>query len=86
MVTRADRSARYLRGYDELIHHNLILSQGHPRRLQQRYDLPRGAEPARLDHFNIVVPDPRSRAQARAVRRDPDQELGDQGFGLVGTG
>lgn len=26
-------------------------------RLQQRYDLRRGAEVARLDHFNIVVPD-----------------------------
>jgi len=113
--------ALYLRGYDELIHHNLILRQGgvaaaarlayrvrtaadldlagaffaalgsrtarvpagvtpgvgeavraedplgftvefffeadHAERLQQRYDLRRGAEPARLDHFNIVVPD-----------------------------
>ena len=29
-------------------------------RLQQRYDLRRGAEPARLDHFNIVVPDVRA--------------------------
>jgi catechol 2,3-dioxygenase len=26
-------------------------------RLQQRYDLRRGAEVARMDHFNIVVPD-----------------------------
>ena len=29
-------------------------------RLQQRYDLRRGAEVARLDHFNIVVPDVQS--------------------------
>ena len=29
----------------------------HPERLQQRYDLRRGAEVARLDHFNICVPD-----------------------------
>ena len=29
-------------------------------RLQQRYDLRRGAEPARMDHFNIVVPDVRA--------------------------
>ena len=29
-------------------------------RLQQRYDLRRGAEPARLDHFNVVVPDVRA--------------------------
>ena len=28
-----------------------------PERLVQRYDLRHGAEPARLDHFNIVVPD-----------------------------
>lgn len=28
-------------------------------RLIQRYDLRRGAEPARIDHFNIVVPDVR---------------------------
>src|SRR5690242_1699848 len=112
--------ALYLRGYDELIHHNLILRQGQEaaaarlayrvrcpadldlaeaffadlgsrtarvpagatpgvgetirvedplgftveffaeadwaERLQQRYDLRRGVEPARLDHFNIVVP------------------------------
>ncbi len=121
VVSRATRDALYLRGYDELIHHNLILRQGsqpaaarlayrvrtaadldlaeaffgalgsrtarvpagvtpgvgeavraedplgftvefffhadHAERLQQRYDLRRGAEPARLDHFNIVVPD-----------------------------
>ena len=124
MVTRADADALYLRGYDELTHHNLILREGrepaaarlafrvrtaadldlaeafyaalgartarvpagvtpgvgetvraedplgftvefffaadHPQRLQQRYDLRRGAEPARLDHFNIVVPDVRA--------------------------
>ncbi len=29
-------------------------------RLQQRYDLRRGAEPARIDHFNLVVPDVRA--------------------------
>ena len=29
----------------------------HPERLQQRYDLRRGAEVARFDHFNICVPD-----------------------------
>ena len=116
--------ALYLRGYDELIHHNLILRAGrqpaaarlafrvrtaadldlaeaffaalgsrtarvpagvtpgvgeavraedplgftvefffdaeYAERLQQRYDLRRGAEPARLDHFNIVVPDVRA--------------------------
>jgi catechol 2,3-dioxygenase len=116
--------ALYLRGYDELIHHNLILRQGQEaaaarlayrvrcpadldlaeaffadlgsrtarvpagatpgvgetirvedplgftveffaeadwaERLQQRYDLRRGVEPARLDHFNIVVPDVRA--------------------------
>jgi catechol 2,3-dioxygenase len=120
VVTRADADALYLRGYDELTHHNLILTEGpepgaarlafrvrtaadldraeafyaalgsrtarapagvtpgvgesvlaedplgftvefffaadHSPRLQQRYDLRRGAEPARLDHFNIVVP------------------------------
>ena len=114
----------YLRGYDELIHHNLILTAGavpaagrlafrvrtagdldlaeaffaalgsrtarvpagvtpgvgeavraedplgftvefffdaeYAERLQQRYDLRRGAEVARLDHFNIVVPDVRA--------------------------
>jgi catechol 2,3-dioxygenase len=124
VVTRADQDALYLRGYDELTHHNLILRQGpqaaaarlayrvrtaadldraevfyaalgartarrpegatpgvgdsvlaedplgftvefffaasHPARLQQRYDLRRGAEPARLDHFNLVVPDVRA--------------------------
>jgi catechol 2,3-dioxygenase len=123
-VTRAETDALYLRGYDELTHHNLILRQGqepaagrlafrvrgaadldlaesfyaalgartirvpagvtpgvgeavraedplgftvefffaadHPPRLQQRYDLRRGAEPARIDHFNIVVPDVRA--------------------------
>src|SRR5579875_377141 len=32
----------------------------HPPRLHQRYDLRRGAEIARLDHFNIVVPDVRA--------------------------
>ena len=117
-------AALYLRGYDELTHHNLILRQGrepaaarlayrvrtpadldlaeaffaalgartarvpagvtpgvgeavraedplgftvefffdatYVERLQQRYDLRRGAEPARLDHFNIVVPDVRA--------------------------
>ncbi len=121
VVTREDASALYLRGYDELTHHNLILRAGpvaaagalgfrvrsardlaraqefygslgcrtarlpagtvpgvgetvrvedplgfpaeffasseHPERLQQRYDLRRGAEVARLDHFNICVPD-----------------------------
>ncbi|HJY97056.1 MAG TPA: VOC family protein, partial [Streptosporangiaceae bacterium] len=124
VVTHADAGALYLRGYDELTHHNLILREGqepaaarlafrvrtaadldraeafyaglgartarlpagvtpgvgesvraedplgftvefffeadHPQRLQQRYDLRRGAEPARLDHFNIVVPDVRA--------------------------
>ena len=124
VVTRAEVGALYLRGYDELTHHNLILREGrepaaarlafrvrtaadldraeafyaalgartarlpagvtpgvgetvraedpfgftvefffvadHPQRLQQRYDLRRGAEPARLDHFNIVVPDVRA--------------------------
>src|ERR1700723_1968184 len=35
----------------------------HSQRLQQRYDLRRGAEPARLDHFNIVVPDVRAAYQ-----------------------
>lgn len=124
VVTAESPRALYLRGYDELIHHNLILSQGeqpaaarlayrvrtpadldragtffaalgcrtarvpagatpgvgeavraedplgftvelfhaagHAERLQQRYDLRRGAEPARLDHFNIVVPDVRA--------------------------
>jgi catechol 2,3-dioxygenase len=121
VVTYEDASSLYLRGYDELTHHNLILRAGpvaaagalgfrvrshadlaraqafygalgcrtsrlpagtvrgagetvvvedplgflvsffasasHPERLQQRYDLRRGAEVARLDHFNICVPD-----------------------------
>src|SRR3984885_4351700 len=120
VVTYEDASALYLRGYDELTHHNLIVRSGpeaaagalgyrvrtaadliraeayyaalgcrterlpagavrglgevvrvedplgflveffawsaHPERLQQRYDLRRGAEVARLDHFNICVP------------------------------
>jgi catechol 2,3-dioxygenase len=120
-VTAEEKSALYLRGYDELTHHNLVLRQGpkpalvalafrarrredlalaeayysalgckterrlpgstrgvgeavrvedplgftveffydvaKPERLVQRYDLRHGAEPARLDHFNIVVPD-----------------------------
>ncbi len=124
VVTSAEPDALYLRGYDELTHHNLILRAGpdpavgrlafrvrsfddlaaaeefyrarglrtmrisagdtpgvgeavraedplgftieffcsmtHPERLQQRYDLRRGAEIARLDHFNIVVPDVRA--------------------------
>src|SRR5215469_520882 len=121
VVTCEDTEALYLRGYDELTHHNLVLRAGpvaalgalafrvrsaadlaraeafygalgcrterrpagatrgvgetvraedplgflveffassaHPERLQQRYDLRRGAEVARLDHFNICVPD-----------------------------
>jgi 3,4-dihydroxyphenylacetate 2,3-dioxygenase len=121
VVTAEDAGSLYLRGYDELTHHNLILRAGpvaaagalgfrvrsagdlaraeafygslgcrtervpagtvrglgelvraedplgftveffaaaaHPERLQQRYDLRRGAEIARLDHFNISVPD-----------------------------
>jgi len=121
VVTEETPSALYLRGYDELTHHNLVLRHGpgaalaglafrvrspgdldraesfyralgcpvervtagatlgigeqvrtqdplgfpvslfasasHPERLQQRYDLRRGAEVARLDHFNICVPD-----------------------------
>ncbi len=124
VVTAETDDALYLRGYDELTHHNLILREGpeaaagrlayrvrtaadldlaeafyaelglrtervpagatpgvgeavraedpigftvefffsaaHPQRLQQRYDLRRGAEVARLDHFNIVVPDVRA--------------------------
>src|ERR1700723_2805132 len=124
VVTGASQKPLYLRGYDELTHHNLILREGpepaaarlafrvrtaadldraeafyaalgsrtarrpagatpgggetvqaqdplgftvefffaadHPQRLQQRYDLRRGAEPARLDHFNLVVPDVRA--------------------------
>jgi 3,4-dihydroxyphenylacetate 2,3-dioxygenase len=124
VVSRAEPGALYLRGYDELTHHNLILRRGpepaasrlafrvrspadldhaeafyralglrtarvpagvtpgvaeavraedplgftveffaeaaYVERLQQRYDLRRGAEVARLDHFNIVVPDVRA--------------------------
>ncbi len=124
VLTEETDDALYLRGYDELTHHNLILREGpepaagrlayrvrtaadldlaeafyadlglrtervpagvtpgvgeavraedpigftvefffsaaHPQRLQQRYDLRRGAEVARLDHFNIVVPDVRA--------------------------
>jgi len=124
VITRDTPGVLYLRGYDELLHHNLILRQGeqpaaarlafrvrtaadldlaeafftalgartarvpagvtpgvgeavraedplgftvefffdatYADRLQQRYDLRRGAEPARLDHFNIVVPDVRA--------------------------
>ena len=37
-----------------------FFSAAHPQRLQQRYDQRRGAEVARLDHFNIVVPDVRA--------------------------
>ena len=121
VITSAEPGALYLRGYDELTHHNLILREGaapacarlafrvrtpadldraeafyagrrtlrvpagvtpgvgesvrvtdplgftveffhhaaHAERLQQRYDLRHGAEVARLDHFNIVVPDVR---------------------------
>ena len=123
-ITRDTPGVLYLRGYDELIHHNLILRAGpepaaarlayrvrtaadldlaeaffaalgartarvpagvtpgvgeavraedplgftveffhhadQAERLQQRYDLRRGAEPARLDHFNIVVSDVRA--------------------------
>ena len=124
VISSESPKALYLRGYDELIHHNLILRQGdqpgaarlafrvraaadldlaeaffaglgsrtarvpagvtpgvgeavraedplgftvelffgaeYADRLQQRYDLRHGAEPARLDHFNIVVPDVRA--------------------------
>ena len=124
VVSSESPKALYLRGYDELLHHNLILTAGaapgagrlayrvrtaadldlaeaffaalgsrtaripagvtpgvgeavraedplgftvefffgadYAERLQQRYDLRRGAEPARLDHFNIVVPDVRA--------------------------
>jgi catechol 2,3-dioxygenase len=123
VVTEAGPGILYLRGYDELTHHNLILRAGpepaagrlafrvrgeadldravhfydslgcravrvpagqtagigdavraedplgftveffhraaHADRLQQRYDLRHGAEVARLDHFNIVVPEVR---------------------------
>jgi 3,4-dihydroxyphenylacetate 2,3-dioxygenase len=121
VVTDESAGTLYLRGYDELTHHNLVLRAGpvaacralayrvrsaddldraevfygalgcrvqripagytagigeavrvedplgftteffasasHAERLQQRYDLRRGAEVARLDHFNICVPD-----------------------------
>lgn len=121
VVTAAEPGALYLRGYDELTHHNLILTEGptasagriayrvrsnddlgraerfyagrgcrtrrvpagatrgvgetlrvedplgftveffhdvaHAERLIQRYDLRRGAQIARLDHFNLMVPD-----------------------------
>jgi catechol 2,3-dioxygenase len=121
VLTEASPGALYLRGYDELTHHNLILREGpEPAngrlsfrvrtsadldravefyrhlecrtvrlpagttpgigeavlvedplgftveffyeaaladRLQQRYDLRGGSEVARMDHFNIVVPD-----------------------------
>jgi len=121
VISEAGPGVLYLRGYDELAHHNLILREGskpanariafrvrspsdldraeryyesrgcatrrQPEgvtagtgdsvlvqdplgftveffhrtaladRLHQRYDLRRGAEVARLDHFNIVVPD-----------------------------
>lgn len=124
VVTRDTPDALYLRGYDELTHHSLILREGpqpaagrlafrvrnagdldlaeafyaalgsrttrvpagvtpgigeavraqdplgftvelffdadYVERLQQRYDLRRGAEIARFDHFNIVVPDVRA--------------------------
>jgi len=124
VVSAESATALYLRGYDELIHHNLILRAGPEpaaarlayrvrtaadldlaeaffaalgsrtsrvpagvtpgvgeavreedplgftvefffaadgaERLQQRYDLRRGAEPARLDHFNITVSDVRA--------------------------
>jgi len=124
VVTESGPGVLYLRGYDELTHHNLILTEGaepaagrlafrvrtpadldraaefygrlgcrtarvpggttpgvgaavraedplgciveffHSAapadRLQQRYDLRRGAEVARLDHFNIVAPDVQS--------------------------
>jgi len=120
-VSYEDDSALYLRGYDELIHHNLVLRQSDRAcmsrlgyrvrspedldraeaffgdrgcrwrrvepgttpgigealrvedplgftvelvsdidqldRLHQRYELRHGAEPSRIDHFNIVVPD-----------------------------
>jgi 3,4-dihydroxyphenylacetate 2,3-dioxygenase len=121
VVSESAPGVLYLRGYDELTHHNVILTEGaepaagrlgfrvrtpgdldlavafydrigcrtarlpagttpgigaavraedplgftveffhdaaHADRLQQRYDLRRGAEVARIDHFNIVVPD-----------------------------
>ncbi len=124
VVSESRPGVLYLRGYDELTHHNVILTEGteaaagrlgfrvrtpgdldravefydrlgcrtarlpagntpgigaavrvedplgftveffhdaaHADRLQQRYDLRRGAEVARIDHFNIVVPDVQS--------------------------
>jgi catechol 2,3-dioxygenase len=121
VVQFEDRDSIYLRGFDELTHHNLVLRKGEAaangylafrvgspddldravafysargcltkrfpagttvgvgeavrvqdplgfvveyfheielgERMQQRYDLRRGAEISRLDHFNIVVPD-----------------------------
>ncbi len=121
VVSDEDADTLYLRGYDELTHHNLVLHRGarpaldylayrvrgdadlrravawfehlgcrtreypagttagigasvrvedplgftvelfagadRPARLTQRYDLRAGAEPARIDHFNLVVPD-----------------------------
>ena len=124
VVSESGPGVLYLRGYDELTHHSVILTEGagpaaarlafrvrtpgdlgravefydrlgcrtarlpagstpgigaavraedplgftveyfhdaaHADRLQQRYDLRRGAEVARMDHYNIVVPDVRS--------------------------
>lgn len=124
VVSDEDDATLYLRGYDELTHHNLVLRHGeapalallsyrvraqedleradafyrargcrtrrvpagettgvgealrvedplgftvelfataaHPERLHQRYDLRSGAEPARIDHFNLVVSDVRA--------------------------
>lgn len=122
VVSAEDSESLYLRGYDELTHHNLVLRTGdepalaalsyrvrsaedldraerfygelgcrterrpkgairgigdavrvedplgfpieffhevvdRPDRLIQRYDIRHGGEPARIDHFNIVVPD-----------------------------
>ncbi|MGH9057201.1 MAG: 3,4-dihydroxyphenylacetate 2,3-dioxygenase [Acidimicrobiales bacterium] len=121
VVTACEPDALYLRGYDEVVHHSLVLRTGaepacarlgfrvrersdlrraeelfsslgclteraaegavrgvgeslrvedplgfqielfhsmeHCERLVQRYDLRRGAEIARIDHFNIAVPD-----------------------------
>src|ERR1700729_2699994 len=54
---------------------DFFASAAHPERLQQRYDLRRGAEVARLDHFNICVPDvPRAYAYYSSL-----------GFGLSET-
>jgi catechol 2,3-dioxygenase len=54
---------------------DFFASAEHPERLQQRYDLRRGAEVARLDHFNICVPDvPRAQQYYTAL-----------GFGLSET-